>query len=104
MRMIIAKLSRPKRIEVHMPFIPHTDADLLEMLQTLNVSSIDTLFDEIPDSLPRVKLDAIPPALSEMALKRLMQKRSALDGEGHMSCFIGAGAYEHHIPAAVWEL
>ncbi|MCG8314482.1 MAG: aminomethyl-transferring glycine dehydrogenase subunit GcvPA, partial [Pseudomonadales bacterium] len=39
---------------------------------------------------------------SEMVVTRLMADRAAMDGS--VSCFIGAGAYEHHIPAAVWEI
>src|SRR5690606_5975619 len=41
-------------------------------------------------------------ALSEMEITRLMHARAAQDG--HYLNFIGAGAYEHHIPAAVWEI
>jgi glycine dehydrogenase subunit 1 len=37
-----------------------------------------------------------------MEISRLMQRRAATDGQP--LCFIGAGAYEHHIPAAVWQL
>src|SRR3989338_4783230 len=40
--------------------------------------------------------------MSEMELGRLMRERARQDG--NLMCFIGAGAYEHHIPAAVWEL
>ncbi len=37
-----------------------------------------------------------------MALVRLMTERARLD-EVKLS-FLGAGAYQHHIPAAVWDL
>ena len=36
-----------------MPFVPHTDADVREMLATIGVSDIDALFDEIPPELDR---------------------------------------------------
>lgn len=85
-----------------MPFIPHTEKELQEMLQAIGETSIDALFDEIPATLPRMALDDIPAGLPEMTLKQLLQERAARDG--NMSCFIGAGAYEHHIPAAVWEV
>jgi glycine dehydrogenase subunit 1 len=45
---------------------------------------------------------AIPDGETEMQVTRLMRERSRAD-EADL-CFIGAGAYEHHIPAAVWEL
>lgn len=86
-----------------MPFIPHTEQDIQEMLDTIGIKKIDTLFDEIPESLRHgVSLAEVPAGISEMELGRLMRARAAQDGG--MLCFIGAGAYEHHIPAAVWEV
>ncbi len=85
-----------------MPFIPHTEDDIQEMLATIGVARIDDLFDEIPAELRCGKLDKIPPGLSEMEVNRLMQQRAREDGQA--LCFIGAGAYDHHIPAAVWQL
>src|SRR3990167_3976685 len=85
-----------------MPFIPHTEQDVKEMLKNIGIQSIENLFDEIPASLTQVSLKAIPSGVSEMALRQEMAERAANDGG--MLCFIGAGAYEHHIPAAVWEI
>ncbi|MBV8802069.1 MAG: aminomethyl-transferring glycine dehydrogenase subunit GcvPA [Gammaproteobacteria bacterium] len=85
-----------------MPFIPHTKQDIKEMLDTIGVNSINTLFDEIPDDLRLKQLPAITESLTEMELGRLMRQRAASDGD--LLCFIGAGAYDHHIPAAVWEI
>ena len=85
-----------------MPFIPHTEKDTREMLDVIGADSIDDLFDEIPRELRIEQLDAIPEALGEMEISRLMRERAALDGTP--LCFIGAGAYEHHIPAAVWDI
>ena len=85
-----------------MPFIPHTDADIKAMLKSIGVKSIDDLFDEIPERLRAGKLTQVPEGLSEMEVTRLMQGRANQDGA--YTNFIGAGAYEHHIPAAVWEI
>jgi glycine dehydrogenase subunit 1 len=85
-----------------MPFIPHTEADVAEMLAAIGAGSIDDLFDEIPPELRAKGLDGIPAGLPEMDVARLMQRRARADGEP--LCFIGAGAYEHHIPAAVWQI
>jgi glycine dehydrogenase subunit 1 len=85
-----------------MPFIPHTDDDVRTMLAAIGVDSIDALFDEIPADLRARGLPTIPKGMGEMAVGRLLQQRAAADGQP--LCFIGAGAYEHHIPAAVWEL
>lgn len=85
-----------------MPFIPHTDEDVTHMLAAIGAPSIDALFDEIPAELRSGKLTQVPAALTEMEVSRLMHERAALDGR--QLNFIGAGAYEHHIPAAVWQI
>ena len=85
-----------------MPFIPHTDEDLSAMLRSIGVSSIEELFDEIPASLKNCAPSDVPVALSEMEVTRLMHERAQRDGM-YLN-FIGAGAYEHHIPAAVWQI
>jgi glycine dehydrogenase subunit 1 len=84
-----------------MPFIPHTETDVRAMLESIGVDSVEQLFDEIPAQLRQIALD-VPAALSEMQVLRLMQQRAQADGE--WSSFLGAGAYEHHIPAAVWQI
>ncbi|AGA90456.1 glycine cleavage system protein P [Thioflavicoccus mobilis 8321] len=85
-----------------MPFIPHTQEDLAAMLATIGAASLDELFDEIPPALRAGGRADLPSALTEMDIARLMQARARTDGEP--VCFIGAGAYEHHIPAAVWQI
>lgn len=85
-----------------MPFIPHTPADEQAMLEAIGVTSIADLFDEIPDRLLSGDLDQVPQGVSEMAMMRLMNERARQDEVD--LCFLGAGAYEHHIPAAVWDL
>ncbi len=85
-----------------MPFIPHTEDDIQAMLDSIGAESIEALFDEIPAELRATGLQQVPPALNEAAVGRLMQQRASTDGQP--LCFIGAGAYEHHIPAAVWEI
>ncbi|MCH7821486.1 MAG: aminomethyl-transferring glycine dehydrogenase subunit GcvPA [Proteobacteria bacterium] len=85
-----------------MPFIPHTQDDTVEMLAAIGADSIDALFDEIPAELLIDSLDRVPLGLSEMDITRLMHARAA--GDGSPLCFIGAGAYEHHIPTVVWDI
>ena len=84
-----------------MPFIPHTDDDVREMLGAIGAPSIETLFEEIPASLRVRSLDEVPEGLNELEVMQLMAARARADGRA--KCFIGAGAYEHHIPAAVWS-
>ena len=84
-----------------MPFIPHTEEDISTMLASIGANTIEDLFDEIPLALKSGSLKALP-GLSEMEISRLMQDRAEVDGR-YLN-FIGAGAYEHHIPSAVWQI
>lgn len=85
-----------------MPFIPHSEADVRAMLATIGVEHIEDLFDEVPAVLKVDNLDGVPTGLNEMEVTRLMKERAARDGTPLN--FAGAGAYEHHIPAAVWAI
>jgi glycine dehydrogenase subunit 1 len=85
-----------------MPFIPHTEADTRDMLDAIGASDIDGLFDEIPTSLRVGELSGVPVGMTEQEISRLMHERA--DTDGRPLCFMGAGSYDHHIPAAVWEI
>ena len=85
-----------------MPFIPHTDADVREMLAAIGVEDIEALFDEIAPELRSGELEGVPSGLGEMEVARLMERRAA--SEGRPLCFLGAGAYPHHVPQAIWQL
>jgi len=72
------------------------------MLETIGIRNTDELFEEIPSHLKVSGLEGIPQGMTEMEVSRLMHQRAAENRQA--VCFIGAGAYEHHIPAAVWQL
>lgn len=72
------------------------------MLAAIGADSVDALFSEIDPRLRNGDISALPERAGEQAITRLMHERAAQDA-GDL-CFIGAGAYEHHIPAAVWEI
>ena len=91
------------------------------MLEQIGVDSIAALFAEIPAEL-RVegssslepgagrdpRSEGVPPsivcseAMSEMAMLRWMGERAEQDAG--LACFAGAGCYDHHVPAAVWDI
>jgi glycine dehydrogenase subunit 1 len=86
-----------------MPYIPHTPDDTKQMLKSINISSIDALFSEIPESLKRKEiLQNIPNGLNEMQMLAHAEELARKNQLG--ACFIGAGSYDHHIPAAVWDI
>ncbi len=72
------------------------------MLRRLGAGSIDDLFDEIPPSLQRPAPPAIPAGLGEAGISRIATERAGRNQP--LLCFAGGGAYEHHIPAAVWDI
>lgn len=85
-----------------MPFVPHSEQEIADMLSAIGADSIDDLFDEIPAHLRAQGLPGVPAGLTEMEISRLMHARAAQNPQN--ICFTGAGAYEHHIPAAVWQI
>ena len=87
-----------------MPFIPHTPADEQAMLEQVGVDSIAALFAEIPAELRMGDSPALThgEAMSEMAMLRWMGERAEQDAG--LICFAGAGCYDHHVPAAVWDI
>ncbi|MCH9717096.1 MAG: aminomethyl-transferring glycine dehydrogenase subunit GcvPA [Gammaproteobacteria bacterium] len=85
-----------------MPYIPHTTKDVSSMLKSIDAPNIEALFDEIAPGLRQAPFQHLPDGLNEMAL---LQHANALAAQNTKStCFIGAGSYEHHIPAAVWDI
>ena len=85
-----------------MPFIPHTESDVREMLARIGVAAVDNLFDEIDPRLHEADFSTVPAGESEMAMLHALSARARLDETG--PCFLGAGCYDHHIPAAVWDI
>lgn len=85
-----------------MPFIPHNETEIKEMLAAIGVNKIDDLFDEIADEIPRADIETMSSGMSEQDIIRLSAERAPNYQPG--SCFIGAGAYEHFIPSAVWDI
>jgi len=85
-----------------MPFIPHTPDDTKEMLAAIGANDTQALFDEIPASLLYAGFQNIPAGVNEMDM--LKQAHYLANKNRNGVCFIGAGCYEHHIPAAVWDI
>ncbi|EJY55935.1 glycine dehydrogenase (decarboxylating) [Alicyclobacillus hesperidum URH17-3-68] len=83
-------------------YIPHTREDREEMLAALGLDSTEALFADIPDSLRLQQPLAIPPAMSELALARHLERLAGRNQHlGELVSFLGAGAYEHYQPSVV---
>ena len=72
------------------------------MLARIGAGAIDELFDEIDSALRDADFGAIAGGVDEMTMLAEMAARARQDETG--PCFIGAGCYDHHIPAAVWDI
>src|SRR5512141_1863829 len=85
-----------------MTYIPISPKERHAMLETIGVPSLDALFDAIPAKHRFPKLD-LPPALTEMeAYQQLSDVANANENvRGDLISFLGAGMYNHYIPAAV---
>jgi len=85
-------------------FTPHTENERQDMLHTIGVNDLDDLFQDVPAEYRYPHLD-LPPAMTEMeALENLNYLAGANDTTRDLACFLGAGAYNHYIPAAVDNL
>ena len=82
-------------------FTPHTPQEIEEMLKVIGVDSIEDLFQKVPGKYRFPKLD-LPSGLSEMEISNeLKEIASANASTDDFISFLGAGAYDHYIPAAV---
>ncbi|MBN1794647.1 MAG: aminomethyl-transferring glycine dehydrogenase subunit GcvPA [Candidatus Omnitrophica bacterium] len=84
-----------------MHYTPHTDSDREEMLRRIGVRGIEELLVDIPASLRNTEF-SLPEGMSEHELlKHMTVLASANRPLSELTSFLGAGAYEHLIPAAV---
>ena len=82
-------------------YSPHTEAERQDMLQAIGVDRIEDLFHDVPGKY-RFPALALPEALSEMEVSHeLLNIAVANESTQDLICFLGAGAYQHYIPAAV---
>ncbi|HEY7537093.1 MAG TPA: hypothetical protein VH721_03820, partial [Gaiellaceae bacterium] len=83
-----------------MSFVSLTDADREQMLAAIGVASIDDLFRDIPAGVRFPRALDVPPALPEAELSRHLEELAAKNVLDEVS-FLGAGIYDHYVPAVV---
>ena len=85
-----------------MPFFPHTDEDRREMLKKIGVQNLEELLRDVPLEIRLRDGLTLPEPLSELEvlseLESLSERNKSTSG---MISFLGGGAYDHFIPAAV---
>jgi len=85
-----------------MSYIPHTPEDIKQMLTVIGVKSIDELFKDIAPAL-RPQSFNLPASKSEFEVTQVLSQLAAKNATGLIN-FVGAGFYDHFIPAAVDSL
>jgi glycine cleavage system P protein (glycine dehydrogenase) subunit 1 len=86
-------------------FTPHTDDDVASMLGAIGAGSIDDLFAVIPPQFRIQEALDLPPGRSEAEVLRELSILAARNRSAdELVCFLGAGAYDHHVPSVVWSL
>jgi len=83
-----------------MGYIPHTDTDQQQMMDAIGVHAVDDLFNDIPEKFRLLTELDLPAALSEQEVAGLM-KGLASQNNVPLATLMGAGAYQHYIPAVV---
>ena len=80
-------------------FFPHTEEEIQEMVKVSGLSSLDDLYAEIPDSIRFKDEYELPEAMSEQEIRQLMESQELLNAR--LTCFAGAGVYDHYTPSVV---
>jgi glycine dehydrogenase subunit 1 len=84
-----------------MPYCPHTEQETQLMLDAIGVDKVDSLFSEIASKLKSADISSLDIGMDEIEITRELRHAAPIKNN---LCYIGAGAYEHNIPAIVWEL
>lgn len=82
-----------------MKYFPHTKEDIDQMLKVSGVSSLDDLYSEIPKHLLFNKEYDLPPAMSEVEIRRFFESLGQKNKP--LVCFAGAGVQDHYTPSVI---
>jgi glycine dehydrogenase subunit 1 len=88
-----------------MSYVPNTPEEQQAMLEHMGLSAIDDLLAPVPEHVRLNRSLALPPAMSEPDLKRLLIGMAAKNKNLDTTIsFLGAGSYDHTIPSVVPHL
>ena len=84
-------------------YLPHTSDEVVDMLDFLGLSSLEELFAHVPAALRLSQGLDIAPGLSEPDVADLFAEYTSANRAtlANLTCFAGAGAYDHEVPAVV---
>ena len=82
------------------PYLPLTDPNRSAMLQQIGVNSVESLLSDIPSQVRQALPLNLPKSQTEIELIEYFTKTAATNLQLQLS-FLGAGAYQHYIPAVI---
>jgi glycine dehydrogenase subunit 1 len=77
-----------------MRYLPKSDSERREMLDSIGIATVEELFQSIPEKFRLREPLPLPGPLSEMEIIQYFQARAAENARGYTS-FLGAGVYQH---------
>jgi glycine dehydrogenase subunit 1 len=83
-------------------YFPHTESDVQAMLASVGVASLEALYADVPEQI-RFRGDyQLPSAMSELEVRQLFEQLGSQNRQ--LTCFAGAGVYDHYTPAVIPNL
>ena len=80
-------------------YFPHTEGDIAQMLERVGVRGIEDLYSDVPSEFIYDKEYDLPPAMSEIEVRRYFEDIASLNVP--LKVFAGCGAYDHYSPSVV---
>ena len=88
-----------------MRYLPLTELDRHDMLAAIGAPSVESLFRDVPEAARLNGGFDLPDHKSELEVEQIIGAMAGRNmAAGDVPSFLGAGAYHHHIPAAVDHL
>ncbi len=81
------------------PYFPHTENDIRQMLDRIGVESLEDLYSDVPQDVIYRKEYDLPDAMSEIEVRKFFDELAKENIP--LTCFCGAGAYDHYSPAVI---
>jgi len=86
-----------------MPYLPHTQRDIAQMLDAIGAGSLEELV-KVPQAVALRAKPEVVQALPEYEITRRFESLAARNSAATVSSFLGGGAYRHYCPPAIMAL
>ena len=83
-------------------YFPHTESDLKAMFAKIGIKGLEDLYAELPEEVKFSGDYAIPSEMSELEVRQLFEQLGSQNRQ--LTCFAGAGVYDHYTPSVIPNL